>query len=232
MMAKGAGGQKAKCKLVDIEDEYSDVWKLEPIIEILKKDGVGIIPTDTCYSFVTDVHSRKGVERLYQFVQGEQKVKKPLALLCSSISQVSQYTTALNFKANFKMLKAVMPGPYTFIFPSTNELPRMILEHKKHTWKRKEIGVRIPNDPVCLSILNDLETPLLVYGVPRESKGEMQPFDPALAYDRWEAMVDFVVMNGLREDGHSTTVVDMTKETPEMLREGDGDFERIEEFVN
>jgi tRNA A37 threonylcarbamoyladenosine synthetase subunit TsaC/SUA5/YrdC len=60
------------------------------------------------------------------------------------------------------MLKEVLPGPYTFIFPATNELPRVILEHKKHTWKRKEIGVRIPDDSVLLEVLKGLESPLLV----------------------------------------------------------------------
>jgi tRNA A37 threonylcarbamoyladenosine synthetase subunit TsaC/SUA5/YrdC len=77
-------------------------------------------------------------------------------------NQISEYTTGTNLKKVFKMLKEVLPGPYTFIFPATNELPRMIIEHKKHTWKRKEIGVRIPDDAVLLGVLKELEHPLLV----------------------------------------------------------------------
>jgi hypothetical protein len=77
-------------------------------------------------------------------------------------AQISQYTTGTNIKKVFKMLKEVLPGPYTFIFPATNDLPRMVLEHKKHTWKRKEIGIRIPDNDILLEVLRGVEHPLLV----------------------------------------------------------------------
>jgi len=233
MMAKGGATSSKKALYVEIEDADQDAWRLEQAIDIIKNGGLGVVPTDSCYSFVTDVQSRKGVERLYGLVRLESaKVKKPLALLCHSISQISSYTTAVNFKKVFKMLKATLPGPYTFIFPSTNELPRVILEHKKHTWKRKEIGVRVPDDPCCLALLRGLDNPVLVYSVPREGKGAMQPFDPALALDRWSSEVDFVVANGPRSEGMSTTVIDMTRGEPELLREGSGSWGDVEELLS
>jgi len=233
MMAKGGGNRATKTMYVEIEDAEQEAWRLEQVTDIIKNGGLGVIPTDSCYSFITDVQSRKGVDRLYALVRLDgAKVKKPLALLCHSISQISSYTTAVNFKKVFKMLKATLPGPYTFIFPSTNELPRVILDHKKHTWKRKEIGVRVPDDPCCLAILQGLDNPVLVYSVPRESKGEMQPFDPALVLERWENEIDFVVANGARDEGMSTTVIDMTKDSPELLREGVGSWENVEDFLS
>jgi tRNA threonylcarbamoyl adenosine modification protein (Sua5/YciO/YrdC/YwlC family) len=139
------------------------------VVDILREGGLGVIPTDTCYMFVTPVDSRQGVERIYTIKEVESYKRKPLTLLCKDISQISTYTTATNFKSTFKMLKALLPGPYTFIFPATNDLPRMILEHKNRsakTWKRRQIGVRIPSDDICREIMEELGKPLLCAGAP------------------------------------------------------------------
>ena len=152
---------------IEIEDPLSDAWKLGPAIDILRDGGLGVIPTDTCYMFVTAVDSRKGVERIYTIKEVESYKTKPLTLLCKDISQISTYTTATNFKSTFKMLKALLPGPYTFIFAATNDLPRMVLEHKNRsakTWKRRQIGIRIPSDDVCREIIEELGKPLLCAG--------------------------------------------------------------------
>eukprot|EP00903_Cladosiphon_okamuranus_P017534 g16149.t1 len=173
----GGGGRvmkkgKKSALYIQIEDLESDSWRLIEAGEILRKGGVGVIPTDTCYTFACDILSRKGVERILQ-IKNEQGRHKPLSLLCKDISTMNTYAKGID-KALFKTMKAVLPGPFTFILPSTNEVPRMLIEHKHHkkTWKRKEIGIRLPDAPVLLDLLQQLDGPLLCSSVPSQFPGD------------------------------------------------------------
>ncbi|CAM9117627.1 unnamed protein product [Ectocarpus fasciculatus] len=172
--AAGRGGTKQKkaALYIQIEDLESDSWRLIEAGNILRKGGVGVIPTDTCYTFACDILSRKGVERILQ-IKNEQGRHKPLSLLCKDISTMNTYAKGID-KALFKTMKAALPGPFTFILPSTNEVPRMLIEHKHHkkTWKRKEIGIRLPDAPVLLDLLQQLDGPLLCGSVPSGFPGD------------------------------------------------------------
>eukprot|EP00752_Nemacystus_decipiens_P011815 g10484.t1 len=172
---RGGGNKKGKNKralYIQVEDLASDSWRLIEAGEILRKGGVGVIPTDTCYTFACDILSRKGVERILQ-IKNEQGRHKPLSLLCKDISTMNTYAKGID-KALFKTMKAALPGPFTFILPSTNEVPRMLIEHKHHkkTWKRKEIGIRLPDAPVLLDLLQQLDGPLLCSSVPSAFPGD------------------------------------------------------------
>ncbi|CAM9123719.1 unnamed protein product [Phaeothamnion confervicola] len=159
----------------------AEAWKLQPVIDILRDGGVGIIPTDTSFAFVCDVHSRQGVEKIFQ-LKNVQRQRKPLSLLCKDISTIAKYTAGIN-KNIFRILKATLPGPYTFILPATHEVPKVFLEHKHHsrTWKRREVGVRMPDDPICLEILRSLESPLLCGSVPKGPAGAPDAAAEAIA---------------------------------------------------
>jgi len=201
------------------------------VVDILRDGGLGVIPTDTCYMFVTPVDSRKGVERIYTIKEVESYKRKPLTLLCKDISQISTYTTATNFKSTFKMLKALLPGPYTFIFPATNDLPRVILEHKNRsakTWKRRQIGVRIPSDDICREVIQELGKPLLCAGVPRNDDSYSAATQ---AQDMYGNLIDFIVDAGPRQQVFST-VVDWSVEEPCILREGAGSLEHLSEYMD
>ena len=233
-MKKG-GGTKSKTATripyIEIEDPACEGWKLDPVVEILREGGLGVIPTDTCYMFVTPVDSREGVQRIYTIKEVESYKKKPLTLLCKDISQISQYTTAINFKSTFKMLKALLPGSYTFIFTATNDVPRMVMDHKnrsKKTWKRSEIGVRVPAEATCLEIIQQLGKPLLCTGVPRN---EEPGSSAAGARDNYGSVIDFVVDAGVKEDIFST-VVDWTSDEPKVLREGAGSLEMLGNYMD
>ncbi|CAN0392425.1 unnamed protein product [Ascophyllum nodosum] len=170
-----ATGRRARGKTtlyIEVDDLASDAWRLEEAADILRDGGVGVIPTDTCYTFACDLHSRRGVERILK-IKNEQGRHKPLTLLCKDISTMNIYARGID-KGLFKTMKAVLPGPYTFILPSTNEVPRMLQEYKHHkkTWKRKEIGIRLPDAPVLLNLLEKLDRPLLCGSVPADLPGE------------------------------------------------------------
>ncbi|KAJ1426707.1 DHBP synthase RibB-like alpha/beta domain-containing protein [Ochromonadaceae sp. CCMP2298] len=167
----GGGGKekKAKAKIVQIEEFYSDCWQLEEVARILKDGGVGVIPTDTCYSFVTPLSSLEGVRRLMA-LKGTSG-KKPLSILCKDISMASQYADSIDRKWVFKLMKATLPGPFTYILPSTKLVPKQVISGKAHLtrWRRKEIGVRIPDEPIVTALFDDqygLNEPLLCGSVP------------------------------------------------------------------
>ncbi|CAM9582241.1 unnamed protein product, partial [Scytosiphon promiscuus] len=200
-------GKKKGALYIQIEDLDSDSWRLTEAADILRKGGVGVIPTDTCYTFACDILSRKGVERILQ-IKNEQGRHKPLSLLCKDISTMSTYAKGID-KALFKTMKAVLPGPFTFILPSTNEVPRMLIEHKHHkkTWKRKEIGIRLPDAPILLDLLQQLDGPLLCSSGGEDgevSRGAwnddaLVSGDPAAIEAAWGHAVDFVVDAGVLE---------------------------------
>lgn len=168
-MAKKHKQQSLKPKeIVVIEDIYSDMWKLESIAQVLQNGGVGVVCTDTCYSFVTQLTSREGINRIAELKRMKNQ-KKPLSILCKDLAMIAKYTSNIcEQKWVYKLLKATLPGPYTYIIPASKEIPKLIVEHNNHVkrFKRKEIGVRIPDDPVCSALLDRMDVPLLSGSVP------------------------------------------------------------------
>ena len=162
--------ERIKPTVVNIENIYSDLWQIQSISKILLDGGMGVICTDTCYSFVTLITSTTGVSRLMKLksVSGQ---KKPLSLLCRDLSMASLYTQSMNRNWVYKVMKAALPGPFTFILPSSKLVPQMVISGKVHSrrWKRKEVGIRIPDDPVVVSLFEELshiDLPLLSGSVP------------------------------------------------------------------
>ena len=137
-----AAKTKSKAKrvpdVIEIEDLFQDNWKLQNVITILKNGGMGVICTDTCYSFVTSINSVEGINRITKLKSillnddSMYQQKKPLTLLCSDIKMASHYSTYLNENWVFKLMKATLPGHFTYIMPSTNHLPKTVVEHNKH----------------------------------------------------------------------------------------------------
>lgn len=159
--------------IISIDDYYQDNWKLDEIIKILNNGGMGVIPTDSCYSFCTKVSSREGIQRLIK-AKG-MNAKKPLSILCKDISTIAKYTSNLSEEQwVYKLFKQTLPGPFTYILPASKELPKIILESrsKKHMkqWRRKEIGCRMPNDDICKHLLQSLDEPLIVGSVPQAAE--------------------------------------------------------------
>jgi len=154
---------------ITLQDDGSDMWRAEAAVEALKAGGCGVIPTDTSYSFVTPLSSKAGTQRILEF-KGLGGEKKPLSLLCRSLADVELYTKG-STREGFKMLKAHLPGPFTFIMPASQNLPKGIYKDGKREWKRDSVGVRIPDDPVCAAILAELDEPLLCSSLPTSEEG-------------------------------------------------------------
>lgn len=165
----GRGGS-GRLKIINIEDIHADGFKLAAVSQMLKEGKCGVIPTDTCYSFVAAIDSRSAVDTL---IKCKKSGKKPLSFLCKDISMISTYTSEPRHgeKWVYKMLKTLLPGPFTFVLPTSDAVPRFVIGqrhpgHKTRKWKRREIGVRIPADDVSMIIMQDMEVPLLTGSIP------------------------------------------------------------------
>ncbi|MCL7036241.1 hypothetical protein MKW94_010389 [Papaver nudicaule] len=212
---------------VEVDQSGDDTWKLEPIVKLLKEGAVGVIPTDTVYAIVCDLKSQSSIERLRRIKEIE--TSKPLSILCHSLRDIDTYTLGFprgNGQGStnvFRVVKHCLPGPYTFILPASKELPKQCIRNgttPKYA-ARKTVGIRMPDDAVCQAILEEMGAPLISTSV-KWAKGEEWILDPVAIADVYGPMgIDFVVAAGVRVADPST-VVDMTGDSPIIIRQGKG----------
>ena len=210
---------------VEVEADGSDVWRADEVLEILADGGCGVVPTDTSYSFVTPLSSKRGAQRVIE-LKGASRTKKPLSLLCRSLADVDRYTSGMD-RETFKMLKRNLPGPFTFILRASSWLPKGYYKDGR-SWRRGTVGVRIPNDEVCRALLEQLDEPLLCSTVPTEEDGSQlvcrAPLEDEESSRSWCDAVDFVLDAGDRPvDG--STIYDLSEDgAPALVRQGLGEL--------
>jgi len=195
--------------LVKIYDKNPSARALAEVAAALERGGVVIYPTDSVYAFGCSLHSPRGIEALRRL---KGKVAEEFAVLFASLSQVAEYCRVEN--AAFRLLKRNLPGPFVFLLPALSALPDRALS------KRRTIGVRIPDHAVARAIVAELGCPMLTTSVNIEDEQEYAT-DPELIEERFGSEVALVVDGG-PGDAVPTTVVDLTGDEPEILREGKG----------
>ncbi len=180
--------------------------------QVIRSGGIVALPTDSCYGLVCQLDDKAAVERLRR-IRGIDD-KHHLTLLCRDLSEIAQYARIDN--RQYRLLKSATPGPYTFILEATREVPRR-LSHPS----RKTIGLRVPESAVASALIEELGQPLL--GSTLILPGDEEPLTDAQEIrERLEKLIDLVI-----EAGPSTTVpstvIDLTGEQPELVRQGRGD---------
>lgn len=202
--------------LLQIHPENPDKRKIDQVITILKKGGVIIYPTDTVYSMACDLNNRKAVEKMAQ-IKGVKIEKANFSLICSDLSNISDYT--VQFGNNiYKMMKRALPGPYTFILNANNSVPKLFKS------KKKTIGIRVPNNNIALSIVEHLGNPLISTSVRDDDKILDYITDPELIHEKYEKLIDVVIDGGFGNN-EASTIIDCTSNDPEVLREGIGNLD-------
>lgn len=180
--------------------------------ERLRKGEVAVVPTDSAYALVCALENKTGVERIRQIRRLDDKHN--FTLLCRDLSEISTFARITNVE--FRLLKSHTPGPYTFILNASREVPRRLMHPKRRT-----IGIRVPQDNVLSALLAELNEPLM-------SSSLILPGDTLPMTDPWDIestlghAVDLIVDGGFR-GLEPTTVVDLTDETPVIVRPGAGD---------
>jgi len=197
--------------LLNINPINPEGRKISQVVEILRKGGIIIYPTDTVYALGCDIFQQKAVERICQ-LRHLDPAKAMLSCICKDISQIAIYTKPIN-TPTFKMLRNNLPGPFTFILEANNDLPKL-LKNKKNT-----IGVRIPNHRVPLDIVEELGRPILTTSLKSDDDILEYYTDPSEIYEIYKKLVDVVIDSGPGGILPSALINSAGSE-PEVIREG------------
>ena len=187
---------------------------IKQVVECLKGGGVIAYPTDTIYGLGCDIMQHKAIERICR-IKNIDPQKSQLSFICRDLSNLSDYTKSIDTPL-YRMLKNYLPGPYTFILPASKQVPK-ILQSKKST-----IGLRIPDNIICQSIVAELGNPVLSTSLPGEMVEDYT--DPDIIHDRFESLVDIVIDGGIGGMVPST-IVDCVTDNWTILRQGAGQWE-------
>ncbi|HEX2878209.1 MAG TPA: L-threonylcarbamoyladenylate synthase [Polyangiaceae bacterium] len=195
--------------LMEINPVTPEPRKIRRAVEALAGGGLIAYPTDTVYGIGCDLFNKKAVDKLYQ-VKGMQRSQQ-LAFLCGDLGEVAKYAILNDYE--YRILKRFLPGPYCFILRTTNEVPRIVQTPRKH------VGVRIPNHPVALALLQELGRPIISSTAARPGQ---PPFIDPKELDLEFKGLDLVLDGGVGGDAPAT-IIDLTSDHPIVVREGAGD---------
>jgi len=202
-------------EFIKIYNENPNQKAIDKIVKVLKNDGVIIYPTDTVYGLGCDINSTKALERIAQ-MKGVKLEKAKFSFICDSLSHLSDYVKQID-SPTFKILKRALPGPYTFILPGSNNLPKVFK-------KKKTVGIRIPDNNIVKAIVSSLGNPIVSTSIRDDDDVLEYTTDPELIFEKWENLVDLVVDGGYG-DNYASTIIDLTGDEPEVVREGKGSLE-------
>lgn len=209
-------------QLLNVHPENPQARLCKQAAETLQAGGLAAIPTDSCYALVCQLDNKNAVERLRR-LKGISE-KQHLALLCRDLSELGSYAKVNNVQ--YRLLKSVFPGPYTFILEATKEVPKRVSHPSK-----KSVGLRVPDHPVVQAILEQVEGALIASTL--QLPGMEEP-----ARSGWEAQeavgneVDLIVDDGEYCGAFPTTVIDWTQDDPVVIRIGAGPLTGALEPVN
>jgi len=194
------------------EDKPSEA-AIKKVVDVLRNGGLVIYPTDTVYGLGCDITNTKALERIAK-IKGIKLEKSNFSFVCSGLSNLSDYVKQID-TSTFKILKRALPGPYTFILPGNNDLP-------KEFRKKKTVGIRVPDNNIALDIVRMLGNPIVSTSIHDEDAVLEYSTDPELIFEKWQNRVDLVIDGGYG-DNVGSTIIDLSGYEPVVIREGKGD---------
>jgi tRNA threonylcarbamoyl adenosine modification protein (Sua5/YciO/YrdC/YwlC family) len=202
-------------ELLKIYPENPNPKALQKVVEVLKRGGVVIYPTDTVYGLGCDITNIKALERIAK-IKGIKLERSNFSFICYDLSNLSDYVTQIETPI-FKLLKRTLPGPYNFILPGANTLP--------HPFKKKKtVGIRIPDNSIALGIVEALGNPIVSTSIHDEDEILEYTTDPELIYEKWSSKVDLVIDGGYG-DNQPSTVIEVKGTEVSLIREGKGSID-------
>ena len=201
-------------EFIKLYNENPNPKEIAKVVKVLQSGGLVIYPTDTIYGLGCDITKTKSLEKIAQ-IKGVQLEKANLSFICNDLSHLSDYVKQID-SATFKILKRALPGPYTFILPGSNNLPKVFK-------KKKTVGIRIPDNNIIRTLVAELGNPIVSTSIRDEDDVLEYTTDPELIFEKWQGLVD-VVIDGGYGDNEPSTVIDLTEE-PAVIREGKGSLD-------
>lgn len=204
--------------LIKIFEENPSAKEIDQVVDVLKRGGIIIYPTDTVYGMGCDITQPKAIEALCR-IKNISPSKAQLAFICYDLSHISEYAKPLDNRT-FKVMKRCLPGPYTFILEATNNVPKLLQA------KKKTVGIRVPANNIPREIVKVLGNPIITTSIKDDDDVIEYTTNPELIYEKFSKLVDIVIDGGLGKNVPST-VVDCTKSELEVVREGLGSVEDL-----
>jgi len=201
--------------LIRIYEENPNPKDIKKVVDVLRKGGLIIYPTDTVYGLGCDITNTSALERIAQIKQVKLE-KANFSFICEDLSNLSDYVKQID-SPTFKLLKRNLPGPFTFILPGNNNLPNVFK-------KKKTVGIRVPDNNICRAIVRELGNPIVSTSIKDDDEVIEYTTDPELILEKWDNLVDLVIDGGYG-DNVASTVVDLTGTEPQVVREGKGSIE-------
>jgi tRNA threonylcarbamoyl adenosine modification protein (Sua5/YciO/YrdC/YwlC family) len=202
--------------LIRIYPENPNPKAIEQVVQVLRRGGLIIYPTDTVYGLGCDITNHKAVEAIAR-LRHIKPEKANFSFICHDLSNLSDYTKPID-NAVFRVLKKALPGPFTFILNASGNVPKLLSSNKK------TVGIRVPDNDIARQIVKQLGNPILSTSIKDEDDIIEYSTDPELIHEKYEHLVDLVIDGGYGGN-IASTVVDVTSGEFEILREGKGDLE-------
>lgn len=199
--------------LYSLHPETPQTRTVSTICDALQRGAIMLYPTDTVYAIGCDLNDKAAVTRVRQLKQLSND--KPLTFLCSSLSNISEY--AIVEDQAYRLMRRLIPGPYTFLLPATKLVPKLVLNPK-----RKTTGIRVPNSPICQAILEQLGNPIISTSAHLPDQDELKPLEKAVLFDLFEKIVDIIIDDDQDVGYEVSTIVDFTEKSPQIVRQGLG----------
>lgn len=174
------------------------------VCEVLEEGGLIVYPTDTFYGIGCNLFNKRGIQLIYRLKN--RPLKKPFSFLCDSLKEVSRYALVSNYA--YKTMKRLLPGPYTFILEGTRLVPKIMLT------RRKTVGIRVPDNKICLDIIRTFGRPIISTSAVFD--------DPQSIEEAYGSFLDVIIDGGVLYQSPSS-VVSLIDDIPEVIREGKGD---------
>lgn len=202
-------------EFIKIYPENPNPKAVQKVVEVLKRGGLVIYPTDTVYGLGCDITNIKALERIAQ-IKGVKLEKSNFSFVCEDLSNLSDYVKQID-TSTFKILKRALPGPYTFILPGSKRLPNPFKS-------RKTVGIRVPDNSISLALVSALGNPIVSTSIRDEDDIIEYTTDPELILEKWDNLVD-VVIDGGYGGNEASTIIDLSGDSIEVVREGKGSLE-------
>jgi tRNA threonylcarbamoyl adenosine modification protein (Sua5/YciO/YrdC/YwlC family) len=181
---------------------------ISKVVQVLDQGGLIIYPTDTFYGIGCDLFNKKSIKQIYQLKR--RPLTKPFSFVCANLKDISLYAQVSNNA--YRIMKRSLPGPYTFVLEGTRLVPKLMLT------KRRTVGIRVPDNKICLAIVKSLGRPIISTSVNLD--------EPSVIHDTYSSLVEIVIDGGVISHEPST-VVSLIDDNPEVIREGKGEINFI-----
>lgn len=201
-------------EFIKLYPKNPDPRRIEHIVKALQDGAVIIYPTDTVYGMGCDIHNARAVERVAR-IKGIKPTKNDFSFICYDLSHIADYARVSN--QAFKLMKSVLPGPFTFILQATNNVPKLLNTNKK------TVGIRVPDNDIPRQIVQELGHPIITTSIRDEDEVIEYSTDPELIFEKFQNLVDIVIDGGYGGNVAST-IVDATDDDFTIVRQGLGEL--------